>query len=297
MTRPKNQPPSDVAASVKARLLRIARTEGEDFNSLLIRYVLERLLHRLSVSTHADAFLLKGAVLFTVWSNRPHRATKDVDLLGFGDPDPARLAAVVAEICATAVEDDGLKFNRDTIEAAPIREDAVYDGVRVKLVAFLGAARVPVQIDVGFGDSTEPAPVQLEVPTLLGHSPPSLRGYRKEVTIAEKFHAMVDLGMNNSRMKDYFDIWFIAEHFDVDSADLGLAIRSTFMRRQTPIPRALPIGLTSEFAESREKLAQWNAFVRRTRLSVDAPSLADAVERIATFLNPILAEITSESTS
>jgi predicted nucleotidyltransferase component of viral defense system len=294
MKRRKHEPPRNVPASVKARLLQLARAQGEDFNALLVRYVLERFLYRLSTSPYSSGFLLKGAILFTVWSRRPHRATKDIDLLGFGAPDLDRLQSVFRDVCTVSVDNDGLRFAADEVRAVPIREEAVYDGVRVTFTAYLGTARVPVQVDVGFGDATTPPPEMVELPTLLDHPAPRLRGYRREVTLAEKLHAMVDLGIANSRMKDYFDVWFLAENFTVDGTDLTGAVRSTFTRRRTPVPTALPAGLSHEFAEDPAKVAQWKAFTTRTRLAVEAPSLLSTVEAIARFVMPVFESIAED---
>lgn len=223
----------------------------------------------------------------SVWSRQPHRATKDIDLLGFGSPDLTRLELIFREVCQVPVFEDGLGFDPITVHAAPIREEAVYDGVRITFLATLGTARIPVQVDVGFGDSTEPPPEVVELPTLLDHPAPRLHGYRREVAIAEKLHAMVDLGLANSRMKDYSDVWFLARNFDFDGAELASAIRATFKRRQTPIPKGLPTGLTGEFAEAPAKLAQWKAFTRRTQLAVDAPTLQQAIDVTASFAGPV----------
>ncbi|HMA96484.1 MAG TPA: nucleotidyl transferase AbiEii/AbiGii toxin family protein, partial [Polyangiaceae bacterium] len=243
-------------------------------------------------SNYASSFVLKGAILFAVWSKRPHRTTRDVDLLGYGNPDLARLETVFREICITDVEDDGLRFDPTTVKAAPIREEAVYDGVRVTFLALLGTARIPVQVDVGFGDATDPPAVLIEMPTLLAYPTPKLRGYRREVVIAEKLHAMVDLGVSNSRMKDYYDVWYLAQHFEIDGPTLAIAFRSTFERRRTSIPIDTPTGLTSEFSGAPSKQAQWNAFVQRTRLAVDAPSLAEAANVIASLVVPVFHTLT-----
>lgn len=291
MKRPKGEPPRNVPASVKGRLLALARDQDEDFNAVLTRFVLERFLHRLATSAHASTFVLKGATLFAAWSGKPHRATRDIDLLGYGSPDLERLVVVFQEICATAVQDDGLRFDGSTVTAAPIRADAVYDGVRVTLLAHLGSARVPVQVDVGFGDAALPAPVVIELPALLAFPTPKLRAYRREVAIAEKLHAMVDLGVSNSRMKDYFDIWFLSQHFEIKGADLALAIQSTFERRQTTILSEAPTGLRTEFSESAAKLSQWKAFVGRTRLTIEAPSLQEAVTTVGTLALPVLHDL------
>jgi hypothetical protein len=207
VTRKKGTQPSNVAHSVKVRLLQRAREDGEDFNSLLIRYVLERLLHRLGASYHAAEFVLKGALLFVAWSARPHRATKDLDLLGSGAPEPARLATIFRDICQVSTVDDGVTFLAETIVAEPIRENAIYDGIRLRFTALVGTAEIPVQVDVGFGDATTPEPQPMVLPVLLDFPAPKLRAYARESTIAEKLHALVELGLGNSRMKDFYDLW------------------------------------------------------------------------------------------
>jgi len=287
--RPKGEPPRNMAASVKMRLMSVARERKEDFNFLLTRYVLERLLYRLTQSSHAGTFLLKGAMLFTVWSQRPHRATKDIDLLGYGSPDVQRLEAIFREVCEVRVQDDGLAFLAATVKAEPIREEAVYDGIRVTFEAKLGTAKVPVQVDVGFGDATTPPPELVEIPPLLDLPPPVLQGYRRELVVAEKLHAMVDLGMANSRMKDFFDIWFLSRQFAFDGAALASALRATFERRKTPVVTTLPLALTETFSQDTAKKSQWAAFTKRARIDSPAPSLHDVVEAIVTFLGPVMA--------
>jgi predicted nucleotidyltransferase component of viral defense system len=265
-----------MAASVKSRLLARARSQHEDFSYLLTRFVLERLLYRLSVSTYAESFVLKGALLFTLWSDQPHRATKDLDLLGHGAPDAARLESIFREICEVAVGDDGISFVAETVHAAPIREEALYDGIRLTLEARLGTARVPLQVDVGFGDAAVAGPERQELPSLLGLPTPKLRTYSMEFVIAEKLHAMVDLGMGNSRMKDFFDIWYLAHHFEFNGAALTEAIVATFERRRTPVPQALPLALTESFAADALKRTQWTALTNRARTSAEVPGLASS---------------------
>jgi hypothetical protein len=286
--RKKGAPPTNVAASVKARLLRRARDDGEDFNSLLVRYVLERLLYRLGASEHAGEFVLKGAVLFVVWSTRPHRATKDLDLLGSGTPEAARLAGIFRRVCQVAAVDDGVTFLDETIVAEPIREDAVYDGIRLRFIAQLGTAEIPVQVDVGFGDATTPEPQPMVLPVLLDFPPPRLRAYARESTIAEKFHAMVELGLGNSRMKDFYDLWFLSTEYSFDGKILANAVRATFERRQTALPATTPAGLSDEFATDSLKLTQWAAFLRRARLRKEAPPLDQLVVALRAFLSPII---------
>ena len=235
-------------ASIRARLLERAKRDGEEFQRTLMQYANERVLYRLSRSAHAGAFVLKGASLFALWSGRMPRATKDVDLLGTGAPDPERLRAVFGEILSTDAEPDGMSFDLKSLHAAAIREEAIYEGVRVTFSATLGTARLALQIDVGFGDAVEPRPEEVDYPTLLDSPAPRLRAYRREVVVAEKFHAMVTLGTANSRMKDYFDIAFLAERFPFQGSELARAISATFSRRETRIPSELPIGLTDHFA-------------------------------------------------
>jgi predicted nucleotidyltransferase component of viral defense system len=277
----------NLAASVRQRLLNLAKARGEDFTFVLQRYALERLLFRLGQSRHAQAFVLKGAMLFPLWSGGPHRATKDMDLLGHGTPDLDRLVAVFREIVSTPAE-DGLQFPPDTIRALAIREDAIYDGVRVTLMARLDAARLPLQVDVGFGDAVTPAPEEVEYPTLLDLPAPRIRVYRREVAIAEKLQAMVERGLPNSRMKDFFDVWFLARNFEFDAVTLAGAIRATFARRATPLPSDPPTALTPTFGDDPSKQTQWRAFLPKTRPTDTPPSLPEVVEGLKDFLWPVL---------
>jgi len=290
VTRGKGEPVRNVAASVKARLLALAREGNTDFNYLLTRYVHERLLYRLSLSRHRETFLLKGAMLFAVWSEHPHRPTKDIDLLGQGAPDTDRLIRVFGDVCGQPTEhDDGVEFLTETIQAEPIREDAVYDGIRVTFMGKLGTARIPVQVDVGFGDATPPVPDSIDVPTLLDFPRPKLNCYSRETVVAEKLHAMVDLGMANSRMKDFFDVWFLSQQYGFEGSTLAAAVTATFGRRRTAIPIGPPLGLTETFSRDPTKLQQWGAFLKRTR-TVASPALPDAIRAISEFLRPVLGQ-------
>ena len=201
--------PKNISASVKARLQNVAAIRGEDFNLLLLRYGIERLLFRLSQSPHADRFLLKGAMLFVVWDEKTHRPTRDLDLLGFGSTDKAELIQVFAAVAAVPVVDDGIVFDPKSVQAADIREDDAYGGVRIRLLGKLGTAEVPVQIDVGAGDVVTPAPERATFPALLDFPAPQIRTYPVYTVVAEKFEAMVKLGIANTRMKDFHDIWFL----------------------------------------------------------------------------------------
>ncbi len=256
---------------------------------MLVRYALERLLYRLSISEHADDFILKGAMLFALWGDElEHRPTKDVDLLGQGDPRPQRQAAVFRSVCAVEVgADDGLDFDEDTVVAEEIREDAVYGGVRVVLRALLGKAKIRVQVDVGYGDAVTPSPVRITYPTLLDHPAPELQAYPAPTVVAEKLEAMTSLGLANSRMKDFFDVAWCAEHLAFDGEELVSAVCATFQRRGTVLPTTAPTALTSKFARDAAKLEQWAAFTRKSLLA-DPGALPDVVDAVAAFLLPVL---------
>ncbi|MBK9072509.1 MAG: nucleotidyl transferase AbiEii/AbiGii toxin family protein [Myxococcales bacterium] len=276
----------NIEASVRQRLLNLSKERGEDFGLVLSRFAIERLLFRIATSPHKGKFILKGATLFTVWSGTPHRATRDLDLLGFGDNSPDELTRTFRGICMVATVQDGLKFDDKSVSAAPIREDNIYGGIRITLVAKLGTTRIPVQVDVGFGDDLVPNPSEVTLPALLEFPAPVLRAYAKETVIAEKFHAMVVLGMSNSRMKDFFDIAWLAEHFDFDEAVLRSAIESTFNRRSTPIPETTPLCLTDEFFADAAKQRQWHAFTNR--IAQPSVSFEEVVRQISHFLGVLL---------
>jgi len=277
-----------LAQSVKQRLLNLSAERGETFNILLVRYGIERLLYRLTQSPHRDQFVLKGATLFAVWTGKPHRPTQDLDLLGFGAPAAERLAAVFREICLTDVEPDGLEFDPGSVSVQAIREDNVYDGLRVRLLATLGSARIPLQVDVGFGDVITPAPRELAFGPLLDLPAPVLRTYPAETVVAEKLDAILKLGMGNSRMKDYFDLWTLSETMTFGFTALRQAVTATLERRSTPMPAELPIGLSDEFASHPTKEEQWSAFVRKMGTGITAPALPEIVARIRAFTLPLL---------
>jgi hypothetical protein len=275
-----------LAASVHARLVNHARSTSDVAQDVMVRYANERLLYRLAQAPSGQEFVLKGATLFTVWFGRPHRATRDIDLLGRGAPDVSAMVDTFRSVCATPVEDDGLVFDPESVEGAPIREDAVYLGVRIRLVAHLGRARLPVQVDIGLGDAVYPLPETATLPTLLPFPAPTLRCYRPETAIAEKLEAMVVLDLANSRMKDFYDIRLLSQRFTF-GPELGRAIRATFARRATPVPEGLPLALTERFARDATKQTQWNAWVRKSR-APGAASLPEVVADLAAFLGPHL---------
>jgi hypothetical protein len=276
----------NVAAAHRAKLLALAHERGEDFQFLLSRWVVERFLSRLAASGQKDRFILKGATLFLAWEGRLHRPTRDLDLLGFGSPEVMEVVQRIQDVCATRAA-DGLIFELKGIQGERIREDAEYEGVRVRVPVTLDGARVMMQIDIGFGDLVDPPPMEVTLPALLPLDAPVLRGYPREVVIAEKFHAMVVLGIANSRMKDFFDIWTLASTQRFDLERLSQAIRSTFERRRTGLPERTPVALTAEFLGDGAKQKQWLAFGLRLGLK-ELPSLPVVGEQISDLLLPAI---------
>ena len=285
--------PSNVPASVRQRLLNLAQESNQDFGLLLTKYSLERLLYRLSVSPHREGFILKGALLFDLWTAHPHRPTRDLDLLGRGDSSLEKYRRLFSEICEQTVEDDGLNFMSNTVRAERIKDDEDYEGVRVLLQARLGVARISLQIDIGFGDVITPGPIEVEYPTMLDFPAPKLRAYPRETVVAEKFEAMVKLGMANSRMKDFYDLWELSRRFDFDGSILMSAIQATFQRRATTFPPGTPLSLSPEFYDAPSKRTQWTAFLRKSGL-MSAETLGEVVAHLRTFLLPITLAIQSD---
>ena len=277
--------PRNVDASVRQRLLNLAHARRQPMELLLTRYALERLLHRLSLSAHRDRFVLKGAMLLVTWFDEPHRATRDLDLLGFGDPAADALLATFREVM-TIEADDGVTFNIAALRIEPIREELEYGGSRLRTTAALAGARIPITVDIGFGDAVEPGIEDIALPVLLDMPSPHLRAYPPETVIAEKLHAMVILGMANSRMKDYYDVWMLTGAFAFERERLRQAIVATFARRNTLVPVVVPDGLSEAFAVDAAKQRQWDAFARN--LSGSAPGFGQVVSDLRERLLHIL---------
>lgn len=273
--------------SVQVRLVRHAKEIGADPNLVFTRYGVERFLYRLSRSPHAERFVLKGALLLLVWLGEKFRPTRDVDLLGFGDLADDELLTIVREVCDTAVEPDAVTFDAGSVELESIREGDAYGGRRVTVPGRIGTARVGVQVDIGVGDAVTPAPQWLEYPSLLGFPTPRLRAYPRETVVAEKLHAMVLLGMRNSRMKDYFDVRALLRENELDEALLASAIAATFLRRRTVLPEAVPPGLSEAFSGDPAHRTQWRAFLAKNHFK--EAELAEVVNELRERLTPILA--------
>ena len=276
----------DIGASVRTRLLAVSKKKGQSFELVLTHYAIERLLYRLAQSRHADRFVLKGAMLLMTWFDEPVRGTRDLDFLGYGDPAPDAVLDVFKEILGQE-QRDGVIFDSDAARISRIRQEDAYGGLRIRATADIGGARVAVKTDVGFGDAVEPPAEWIDYPVLLDMPAPRLRGYARETVVAEKFHAMVDLGTANSRMKDYYDLWIIGEAFELDRSRLARAISATFARRGTTIPDEVPDGLSPEFANDPVKRHQWESFKRN--LEIDPGPLDAVVDALAACLIPAAA--------
>jgi len=265
----------NIGASVRARINNKAKADNVNTQFLLTRYALERMLYRLAVSEHRDSFLLKGAVLFDLWYDVPLRPTRDIDLLGFGMAEIPHLINVFEDLCAIEVE-DGINFDAASINAEEIRKDANYSGTRLTVLGIIDGAKCTVQVDVGYGDAVTPAPEMATYPVMLEDMPaPELRVYPQYTVIAEKFEAIVSLGMANSRMKEYFDLWVLLRNAYLEPSILEQAVQATLARRGTVMPSGIPVGLSDQFASEKSRVALWDAFVGRNKLN--AESLADTV--------------------
>lgn len=271
-----------LARSVQARLAQHAKAINTDPNLVLTRYAVERFLYRLSRSPYVDRFVLKGALLMLAWLGDALRPTRDADLLGFGDLSDEALGEIFAAVCEVDVEPDAMVYLAETVRVEPIRAEDAYGGQRISLDATLGAARLRVQVDVGIGDAMVPPAAWLDYPSLLDLPRPRLRAYAPETVIAEKFHAIVVLGLRNSRMKDYFDLYALSREGAGNVSQVDAAVAATLERRRTPLPDAWSLGLSAEFAHDAAKLAQWQAFLAKNRL--DAPTLAEVIDEVRQFL-------------
>lgn len=289
------RPLQNVAASVRQRLMNTARETGRPFQEVLQYFAMERFLYRLSLSPHAERFVLKGALMFTVWGAPASRPTRDIDLLGRMSNSVDALVPVFRDVCQQAVEPDGLVFAVDSLQGQAIKEDADYAGVRVTFRAFLENARVPMQIDIGFGDVVVPEAALTDYPTILELAAPRLLAYPKETVVAEKFEAMVKLGQLNSRLKDFFDLWLLSRQFEFDGRILSMAVTQTFQNWQTAI-NPQPVALTATFANDPIKQTQWKGFLRKSRLDVAPPQLTDVIDAIGGFLLPLASALSTGQT-
>jgi hypothetical protein len=279
---------TNVAASVRARLTTLAQSRKETVDRVFLRYAIERLLARMAASPYCNTFILKGAMLFAVWADRPFRSTGDLDLLGSGDPDPTLITGVFSSICTTSIDDDGVIFDPASVTVTPMREEEQYPGVTVAIIAKLAGARLHVHIDIGFGDAVTPPAALIAYPTLLKGPAPHIRAYPPQTVVAEKLEAMASLGMRNSRLKDFYDMWVISQVMTFTGGSLVDAITATFRRRQTALSEVPPIALSAAFANDVDKQRQWAGFLRRTEFSIEPAPFQRVHEEIVRFVMPPL---------
>ncbi len=274
----------NIDQSIRQRLLNISRDRNEDFQLILIRFALERFLYRLSKSRYAEQFILKGAFLFSLWTNQRYRPTKDLDLLGVGDRSPENLEKIFREICGIKVDPDGIVFDENSVTVSEIRQEQEYGGNRVRLTGFLGKAKVSLQIDVAYGDAVTPEIEENDFPSMLEMSSPRILTYPKETVVAEKLQSMIHLGMQNSRMKDFFDLFWMSRLFSFEGPVLKKAIQSTFQRRKTPIASVPPLVFSDEFSLDSVKHSQWKAFLNKNDISDMSEDFSDIIGKLSDFL-------------
>ncbi len=284
----------NIAESVKARLLHIAKRDQVDFNLVLNNYVLERFLYRLSRSQWSDRFLLKGALLFRLWYKTPFRPTRDIDLEGKTKNDLNEIIEIFKKICDTKVAEDGIVFLPETVKGEENREEEDYNGIKIVFRARIDRTDIPVQVDIGFGDAVEHSSQKVGYPVLLDFPIPQMLVYPLYSMISEKFQIMVKMGITNSRMKDYYDLWVISQHSDIDGKLLSQAIEATFKKRGTLIPTDIPLSLDEQFAGDHLKQKQWTAFLKRIDVPEMTPPLKDIIVILRRLLMPLVAALLNE---
>lgn len=288
---------TNMAASVRDRLKTLRTSTGQEYNTLLVRYTIERFLFRLSISEHRNRFVLKGAILFALWHESAHRITRDLDLLGFGESTLDELARIFREVCAVQAPDDGVIFDVESVTAEPTRAQELYVGIRLSIRASIGSAVSIMQTDVGFGDATALDPVEVEFPRLLEDMPAArIRAYRMETTIAEKFDAMLAHGLLNSRMKDFYDVWFLAHHFTFDGSSLAASILKTCSRRGHVLSAAAPDGLSEVFWNDASRQSLWRSFWNKSVRIDPMPPFPEVAAFAASFLLPPMTAAAQEQT-
>ncbi|HBM17052.1 MAG TPA: nucleotidyl transferase AbiEii/AbiGii toxin family protein [Lentisphaeria bacterium] len=280
--------PTNIAASIRQRLLNKARIENRPFNELIQYYAMERFLYRFSLSKYSDKFILKGALLFRVWNSDTYRPTKDIDMLGKTDNNESNISTIIREVLSIQVEPDGMNYDIKSLTTGKITEDADYEGIRVSFNGILDTARVYIQIDIGFGDIVYPKPEKEELPCILDLPAPSLLCYSRESAIAEKFETMIKMKEINSRMKDFYDIWLLSRQYTFDPKKLAKAISSTFAKRETVLPEKIT-AFSEEFAKLKQ--VQWKAFKNKQAAPEMPDSFLEVVNDISHFLNPIISTI------
>jgi hypothetical protein len=275
----------NVAASLRQKLLNKSKAENRPFEELVRRYAMERFLYRLSQSGYRERLILKGALMFAVWKQSLYRPTLDIDMLGMMNNDATILEKCIRDVCSEKVGNDGIVFDPTTVRSEGITKDADYVGRRIAFIGKIENMRIPMQIDIGFGDAVFPEPDRITMPSFFGMPTGQLLGYTRESAIAEKYHAMVQMAELNSRMKDFFDIWVLSTTFDFSLKRISQAVKFTFERRHVPIAEEIA-AFSDAFAE--DKQGQWLAFRGKIK-AVEAPaSFRDITRQVEKFLRPVI---------
>ncbi len=277
----------NISASIRQRLLNLSVTSNRQFDEILGYYSMERFLYRLSQSNYQDKFILKGALMFAVWDLSYSRATRDIDLLGYTKNTPENVNKIIKEICSIENDEDGIKFIIDSITSKAIKKDSEYSGVRSTFFAEIAKAKVRIQIDIGFNDIVHPKPISVQYPTLLGMISPEIYSYTPETLIAEKVHAIFYHAVKNSRIKDYFDVWYLSHQFEFDGQELTAAIHKTFAKRETNLPKINDYLLSKEYENDSIKQKQWTAFIKKNKLSIVQNDFKIVFKHIKTFIFPL----------
>jgi len=277
----------NLPASVHARIKNLAKQSGRTFQEIFYYYAMERFLYRLSNSRYSNSFILKGGLMFKGWGIPLRRPTRDIDVQGYQENSINNLVTIVQNICVQDVEPDGMWFDPDSVRGENIVNEAEYQGIRIYFIGYLGKAPVHLHLDVSFANVITPAEIEVEYPPLLNMPSFEIRGYPYETAISEKFESMVKLDSINDRMKDFFDIWLLSQHVEIQGTTLVKAIQATFNNRKTPLPINMPTALTSEFALLRQ--ADWERFLNRSDLNVlEYPSLDEIISVLREFLWPVV---------
>lgn len=280
-------PTSNPSASIHQRILNKAAAEQRPFNELLQYYAIERFLFRLGQSPYKKQFILKGALVFLAWQVPLTRPTRDIDFLGFTENSIDNLVRIIRQVCSLSLESDGIVFVPDSVKGEMIKENADYHGIRIEFLGFLGKAKVNMRLDVGFADVVTPAARELELPTIFEtSSKPCIWAYPPETVVAEKFQAMVALGMVNSRMKDFYDLWYLTDSLEFDLGTLQEAVMNTFRERKTSLPKEAPDALRSGFAALKQ--TQWVGFLKKNRITGAPTDFILVIERLKKFFDPII---------
>ena len=282
---------TNLNASIRARLQNKANDTGRPFAEVMQYYGIERFLYRFSKSEYKDKFILKGALMFTVWDVPERRTTLDIDFLGRYDNQTIEIEKVMKDVCNVDVQADGLVFDAKTVTAQKIKEDADYEGVRVKFTGFLDRSRISMQIDVGFGDAVYPKPKMIDYPVILDLPKPHLKGYAPETVVSEKFEAMVQLGLLNSRMKDFYDIWLMMRQFDFEGTELAEALKRTFAHRKTSFPQGRQLFVEEIYDENSDRQMLWKTFLKKGNIKHASEKLSIIAKDIEGFLRKPLEAI------